>query len=165
MQPTLQLSRHPNVNQTLTRIIMKKFLGYLPILLIVILNSATSWGQATSEEWRLIHEENGVKFFGKEIYCSNFSEEKPSYYAFLKIENSNAQSVHLNYSLGLQFTEGCSGCNDNSEFTAVIDIPAGSTVEADCSFSQPALSRIIRNLNLVGGWEYHSMRIVNLIID
>ncbi len=132
---------------------------------LVLCTSSYAQSTANNAEWQLIHEESGVNFFGKEVYCSNPAEAQPSYFAFLKIENTTNESVVLNYSLGLEFVEGCSGCDDNSEFTVRIEVPAQTTVEADCSFSKPALSRIIRNLNLPGGWEYQSMKIANLIID
>lgn|SRR3989338_1100142 len=140
-------------------------LRYSTLILFAFLFSSMSYGQVNSEEWKIIHEENGVKFFGKEIYCTNDSEEKPSFYAFLKIENTNSQEVRLIYTLAMEFEEGCSGCDLDSEFGTTITIPAQGTVEADCSLSQPSLYRIIRNLNLPGGWEYQSMKIVNLIID
>jgi len=140
-------------------------LWYSTLLLLTVLVSSLSFGQGSGEEWKMIHEENGVQFFGKEIYCTNQVEVKPSFYAFLKIENTTSQEVRLIYTLAMEFEEGCSGCDLDSEFGTTISIPAQSVVEADCSLSQPSLFRIIRNLNLPGGWEYQSMKIANLIID
>lgn len=140
-------------------------LWHATLFLLSVFVSSVSFGQGSTSDWKLIHEENGVKFFGQEIYCTNKVEEKPSFYAFLKIENTNSQDVRLNYSLGLDFEEECNGCDLDSEFGTTITIPAQSVVEADCSLSQPSLFRIIRNLNIPGGWEYKSMKIANLTID
>lgn len=135
------------------------------LFLLTLFVSSASFGQGNTSEWKLIHELNGVKFFGQEIYCTHEGDAKPCVYAFLKIVNSNSEDVRLNYSLGLDFEEECSGCDVDSEFGTTITVPAQGAVEADCALSQPSLFRIIRNLNIPGGWEYKSMKIANLLID
>lgn len=144
-----------------------KFLCFVALSLII---STGSLGVAqtevsTNNEWTLLHLEDGISFYGKEQVCSNPTEKLPSNYAFIKIVNANDRDVKLNYTIGLQFEEGCSGCDDNSEFTTVVTVPASSTIEGSCTLTNPALYRIIRNNNLPGGWEFQSMKIVNLLID
>ena len=137
-------------------------------LALIISTGSLSLAQtevSANSEWTLIHEVDGISFYGKEQLCSNPTEKLPTNYAFIKIVNANDRNVNLNYAIGLQFEEGCSGCDFDSEFSTLISVPASSSIEGNCSLENPALQRIIRNNNLPGGWEFQSMKIVNLLID
>ena len=86
-------------------------------------------------------------------------------YAFLKIENTNDAEKMLHFNFGLQYTETCSGCDENSEFAQRVLIPANSSVEGSCS-KPNYLGRIVRNLNNpVAGWHFENVTINYLTVD
>lgn len=134
-------------------------------LLIFCLSLLTSTAFGQSNEWKLLHEEQGVRFYGMDTYCQNGSEPVAHHYAHLKIENTTSQDLKLNFGFALQFTEGCSGCDQDSEYLVRLDLPANSSTEGTCEEPNGKLTRIIRNMNLVGGWKFQSMKIAFPIID
>ena len=136
-------------------------------LLFSLFLSSLSFAQATnnSDNWELLLEDNGVTMYGKKAECQMEGSDLPGVYAFLKVTNDNPTARNINFSFGLQFEEGCSGCNDGSEFTYLVNVPANSSVEGDCGLQTEGLSRIIDNPNLAGGWNYQSIKIFNVLID
>lgn len=134
-------------------------------LILFCLSLLTTNVLAQSNNWNLLHEEKGVQIFGMDTYCSNDVETKPNHFAFLKIVNSNNENVKLNFGFALEFEEGCSGCDQDSEFFIAMDVPANSTLEGSCADQSGKLARMIRNANLPGGWSYQSMKITYPIID
>jgi hypothetical protein len=90
---------------------------------------------------------------------------KPLYYSFLKIENTTNEKVFLVFNYGLQFEEGCSGCDDYSEYHVEIAIEPNQTLEGDCTFSNGQLTRLIVNPNLSGGWKFKEEKITNINVQ
>lgn len=135
------------------------------VLFIFCLNLVSSVTYSQSNTWQLLHEENGVQFYGMDTYCSNETDEKAHHFALLKIVNNNGQLVTLNFGFALEFEEGCSGCNEDSEFFIRLEIPAHSSLEGSCDDQSGKLTRIIRNMNLPGGWNYLATKIAFPIID
>ena len=127
--------------------------------------SAQTTSSSTSD-WTLMHEGNGVQIFAKEASCRISDQlEKPCDYAFLKIVNTTETDKFVYYNFGLSYTEQCNGCQDDTEFSYGINVPANSSLEGDCSFESKELSRIIRNPNLEGGWNFENVSITNPQID
>lgn len=136
-------------------------------LMMIALISFSAYGQSNgNNEWQLVKSQNGVNFYGMTIECeTGVQGEKPSLYAVLKIENTSASAKKVYYSFGLEFTEGCSGCDQDSEFSHVLELNANQTIEGSCANDDAHVYRIIKNYNLPGGWEFQSFAITNLIID
>lgn len=134
-------------------------------LLLFCLSLLTTSAFGQSNSWQLLHEEEGVQFYGMDTYCSNDAEPKANHFALLKIVNNNAQSVKVNFGFAIQYAEDCSGCDQDSEFFTALEVPANTTLEGSCNDQTGKLSRIIRNLNIPGGWTYQSTKIVYPLID
>lgn len=144
------------------------FKKLLPVLFFVFACATLAQAQTDNQsntDWNLLMEKDGVQFYGREEYCLNEGDAKACHYAFIKMVNTTEVEKKVIYHIGLQYEEGCSGCDDDSEFSAQVVVPAQGEIAADCSFSNSGLWRIIRNPNLVGGWTFQSMRIVNPQID
>lgn len=120
--------------------------------------------QDQKQNWSLLIDNNGVKIYSRTIECP-YEGMKPTIYAFLKIENTNATEKTVHFNFGLQYTETCSGCDENSEFAQRILIPANNTVTGNCS-KPNYLGRIVRNLNNpVAGWNFENVTINYLTVD
>jgi hypothetical protein len=137
----------------------------LTIFFFVIL-SASLYGQNTNQsvEWNKIEERSGVIFSVHREECSIAEGQKPLHYTFLKIENTTSESKNLRFNFGLQYAEGCSGCDEFEENLVLMTIPANTTLIGDCSFENVKLSRLIYNPNLAGGWKFEKEVITNLTV-
>ncbi len=147
-----------------------KFKMILPLLtLCSVLFSTIAFSQASSDKpsnkWEVIYQQDGIVISTRMDNCRIGKAKFPSQYVFLKIENNNEESKTVNYDFGLQYYEGCSGCQEESEFHYAISITGNSFLEADCNFENYGLSRIVSNPNLDGGWKYESLKITNVQID
>lgn len=140
--------------------------------IILLLTSTFSFGQGAgsnsftlSDDWQLLQKKEGLNFSVKRETCEVFAGAKPLVYTFMKIENNTSQKKQVVFNFGLEFKEGCSGCELGREFTVSMEIPANTTLEGDCSFVRAELTRLIYNPNLAGGWEFIAPTIKNLSID
>ena len=146
---------------------LKLFLGVFLLSVSFIGNSFSQSkinASDLNEDWQLIKSEQGLNFYVSKQNCTRTEGQKPLVYAFMKIENTTSASVSANFSLALLFEEGCSGCTPDGEYTSSITIPAGSTVEQECSTNNNTLSRLIVNPNLSGGWKFTGVELMNLTI-
>lgn len=137
------------------------------ILMIIALVSFGTFGQSNqSNEWQLVQSSNGVNIYSKTIECdSRFNESLPSQYAVLKIENTTSSSKQASYTFGLQYAEDCANCDEESEFSFVVNLAANQTIEGSCSNYDSQVNRIVKNYNLQGGWNFQHVVINNLIIE
>ena len=134
----------------------------------ILFLSFVSIGQTISTpntDWTKIIEKEGVEFSTKRVNCEMVGNSKPLYYSVMKIENKTNQKVYVSFNYGLQYDEGCSGCEDFSEHHVEIAIEPNTTLEGDCSFENGKLTRIIVNPNLSGGWKFKEEHITNLNIQ
>lgn len=141
---------------------LKSTLRTAALFLTVCLGSI-SFGQ-TTDDWQLVHEENGVQIFATQSECSIKPDWKPANYAFLKIVNSSNTDRTVSYDFGLEYQEDCSGCYGSNEFHFTMNVPANTTIEGDCTHPE-GLTRIISNPNLEGGYTFQSIKIANTEID
>ena len=117
-----------------------------------------------SEEWQLIQEQDDVKFYVQEMDCSFDYLEKPLKYIFVRIENNSINDLRVQYNIALHFEEGCSGCEEESEFNSGVVIKANSSIEATCKTKEKELTHVIVNPNLKGGWSFESVSIMHVNI-
>jgi hypothetical protein len=142
---------------------MKKALFYSMMFL-----STVSFGQTTytpNTDWTQIAEMDGLVFSTKRINCEMVGNSKPLYYSVMKIENNTSEKLYINFNYGLQYEEGCSGCEDFSEHHVEFSIEPNSTIEGDCTFENGTLTRLIVNPNLSGGWKFKDEKITNITIQ
>jgi hypothetical protein len=142
---------------------MKKALFYS-----IMLMSTVSFGQTTdmpNTDWKQNTEMDGFVFWTKRIHCEMVGNSKPLYYSVMKIENTTNEQLFVNFNYGLQYQEGCSGCEDFSEHHVELTIAPNSTLEGDCTFENGKLTRLIVNPNLSGGWKFQDEKITNITIQ
>ena len=138
---------------------------------ITMLVSGSLFGQDSREhsglstEYTTIHSESGLTFQVKRSDCPLGEGLKPLVYTFMKITNDSDQPKTVTFNFGLQYTEGCSGCGENSEHSGYLVIPAHSTVEGTCETPEKGLTRLIYNPNLQGGWKFEKVVLTNLSIQ
>lgn len=139
---------------------------------ILLVLSFSSIGQSEnlklkdlSNEWKLIHEENGVQFLVKSQECSFTGNKLPFVYSMLKIENSTDQSKKVTYNYVHYFQEGCDGCDANSEKTFTFEVAPNSSIEGDCDTKFAGLSSYIDNPNFDGGWHFESVQLLFLTVE
>lgn len=142
----------------------------LPVLLLSFL-SFSSFSQeikSTGEinkEWQHLETREGVTFQVRKDECIVIEGKKPLIYSFLKLTNETNEDKIIHFNFGLQFKEGCSGCDDGDEYTVDLILPAMSQMEGDCDFKNQLLSRLIVNPNLKGGWAFENVILTNLTIE
>jgi hypothetical protein len=152
-------------NYNLGMINYKKSKSVLFIFALLISMQSFSQGKLkTSQDWSLLKEQNGVKIFSRLSECDMIEGQKKLVYSFLKIENTTNQALSISFDHVLAFKEGCDGCVPNPECAALINVPANSSLEADCNINGHVLSRIVANPNLLGGWSFEKTLIKNLQI-
>jgi hypothetical protein len=142
---------------------MKKALFYSLFLLSTFSFGQTS--QTPNTEWSLVEKQNGLVFYTKRINCEMVGNSKPLYFSVMKIENTSAEKLYVNFNYGLQYEEGCSGCEDFSEHHVEFSIEPNSTIEGNCTFENGKLTRLIVNPNLSGGWKFQEEKITNITIQ
>ena len=140
------------------------------LIAFIVLLSSFSFSQNTEKfkltsEWQLLENSSDVNFYVKRTECAVAGFKLPLIYTFLKIENLSNQPKSLLFNFGLQYTEGCNGCEAGKEHAAYINIPANTTLEGDCNFKETQLTQLIKNPNLSGGWNFERPVITNLIIE
>lgn len=151
----------------MSKSILKRF---LPVLLLSFL-TFTAIGQEIkikgeiNKDWQYLETQEGVSFHVRKVECNVIEGKKPLIYTFLKLTNETNQDKIIHFNYGLQFKEGCSGCDNDSEFTVDLILPAMSQVEGDCEFKNHFLSRLIVNPNLGGGWAFEYIILTDLNIE
>lgn len=138
----------------------------LAVLFASVSCLASAQTTSSTSDWTLLHEKDGIQIYSREESCSISDQyQKPCDYAFLKIVNTTPTEKFVYYNFGLLYTEECNGCQDDTEFSYGVSVPANDSLEGDCSFGRKELSRIIRNPNLEGGWNFEQVNITNPQID
>lgn len=137
---------------------------FFVLSLMISANSFAQQKLKTSDDWSLLKEQNGVKFYSRLSECDMIEGQKKLVYSFLKIENTTNQALSISFDHVLAFKEGCDGCVPNPECAVAVNIPANAVLEADCNINGHVLSRIVANPNLLGGWYFEKTLIKNLQI-
>lgn len=116
-------------------------------------------------EWQNLETKEGINFQVRKDEYSVIEGQKPLIYTFLKLTNETTEDKMVHFNFGLQFKEGCSGCENGYEYTVDIVIPAMTQIEGDCDFKNQLLTRLIVNPNLQGGWAFENIILTNLTIE
>lgn len=137
---------------------------------VILLLTSYTFGQNSEKfnltsEWQLLHSSGEVNFYVKSSECAITGFKLPLNYSFLKIENLSSEPKSLLFNFGLQYAEGCNGCEAGKEHAAYINIPAKSSIEGDCTFKENQLTQLIHNPNHTGGWKFERPIITNLIVE
>lgn len=148
-----------------------KYLNFLFVILCFVSSPIASLGQTaptqiqSADTWQKLTETSGVIFYYQRQDCAVIEGQKPLHYSFLKIVNTTVETKKIEFNFGLQYKEGCSGCESYTENFIELTLPANTEVIGDCSFEKTFLSRLITNPNLSGGWVFEKEIITNLSVE
>jgi len=105
---------------------MKRILSIVAVLFIAI-----SFGQDKPKDWTLLQEFEGVNIYYKYIEC-DYNRGIDQEFTVLKMENSTAEKISLNYWVELFYNNACKTCGEE-EYLFHVDLEAGAFVEANCT--------------------------------
>jgi hypothetical protein len=143
----------------------------LLLLTFVIFASVSSYSQSNlaanelTQEWSLINQGSGINIYIREDLCKVGPQVKLLTYIFYKIENTNSIAKNIYFVGGLKYDQECIGCNGEEESKKVINVPANSSMECDCTFSNGILSSLITNPNYPDTREFKSVQLLDIKID
>jgi hypothetical protein len=143
---------------------MKKKLFSVLVALATIFSASAQSLEQPNTDWVELTRKDGVIFWIKRQECSIVETQKPLQYAFMRIENTNAENKQLSFNFGIQYTDVCSGCDDFSENHVDLSISGNRTIEGDCSFENHLLTRLIYNPNHQHGRTFVKEVITNLTV-
>lgn len=165
----MQPSNHVYASRLKHLKIMRKIKFVITTMSALFL-SALSYGQINvsaelTNSWTLVKTIDQVEIYAVQQECSVTGKGQSWIYASLRIVNNSSEQKNVHFNFGLKFEEGCDGCKSPTEASRNISIQAGQTLVGDCSFEHGELSRLIRNPNLQGGWNFQNIELNNLIVD
>ncbi|MEJ6777473.1 MAG: hypothetical protein QNK85_09165 [Crocinitomicaceae bacterium] len=150
---------------------MKKQLMNRLLLLFVIFASVSAYSQSNlaanelTQEWSLVNNESGVNIYARQDFCKVGPQVKLLTYIFYKIENTNSIAKNIYFVGGLKYYQECIGCNGEEESRKAINVPANSSIECDCTFTNGILSSLITNPNYPDTRRFESVHILDIKID
>ncbi len=97
-----------------------------------------------SEQWALVHSQNGINFYAKKAECALYEGVKPFDFVVLKVENTTDETVSISFELGTILNGDCYGCGSN-EAVASITLAPKSVTENNCSTFSQGMHGLIQN--------------------
>ena len=135
----------------------------LTVLALFFAFTAVSQEAPKDTDWALLAQENGVEIFGKIDKCP-MKGKMPLSYAFLRVVNSTESEKNVQFSFGLKYDQGCSGCSENGEFTSSVSVAGNSSLEGACIEPNGRLIRLVWNPNLPSSWQFESIELNNVTV-
>lgn len=97
-----------------------------------------------SEQWALIHSQNGINFYAKKVACTLYEGVKPFDYVVLKVENTTDETATISFELGTILNGECFGCGSN-EAVALMTLAPKSIAENNCTTFSQGMHGLIQN--------------------
>lgn len=97
-----------------------------------------------SEQWALVHSQNGINFYAKKAECALYEGVKPFDFVVLKVENTTDETVSISFELGTILNGDCFGCGSN-EAVASITLAPKSVTENNCTTFSQGMHGLIQN--------------------
>jgi hypothetical protein len=97
-----------------------------------------------SEQWALVHSQNGINFYAKKAECALYEGVKPFDFVVLKVENTTDETVSISFELGTILNGDCYGCGSN-EAVASITLAPKSVTENNCTTFSQGMHGLIQN--------------------
>lgn len=105
------------------------------------------YAQESSSPWSFYNEKEGVKIEYRQSDCHIDNSFHQSWY-LIRLTNSNASSVYINYDMDLYYNEVCKTCNKN-EYKYGQKLAANEMIEGRCDFETfPNLKIFIKFLDI-----------------
>lgn len=97
-----------------------------------------------TDQWTLLHTQNGINFYAKTSVCTLYEGVKPFDYVFLKVENTTNETATLSFELGTILNGECFGCGSN-EAIASLTLAPNTAIENNCSNATQGMHGLIQN--------------------
>ena len=97
-----------------------------------------------SEQWALIHSQNGINFYSKKVTCTLYEGVKPFDYVVLKVENTTDETATISFELGTILNGECFGCGSN-EAVASMTLAPKAIAENNCTTFSQGIHCLIQN--------------------
>lgn len=118
-----------------------------------------------TNEWQLLKQEQGIKFYVKQQDAVIFEGKKPFNYAIMKVENTTSKDAKLLYNFAVYYNEGCVACGESQEARKLIEVGAGQSVTGTYDSGNCPTSVLLYNPNNAMSWKPQFIQIENLIIN
>jgi len=126
---------------------MKFLIKFASIFLLGF--SSYSQNSLNSEEltinWLTLHTQNDIELQVRKSPCDLEGVPKEFTYGFIKIINSTSEDIEIQFSIELDYTDGCTGCDSPNEDVRTVLVKANSSIDTDCSVNNNLLSFLINN--------------------
>lgn len=136
------------------------FIGVNALTAIAQVNTNAA---AISDEWSMIHTQNGVNFYAKKAVCTLYEGVKPFDYVFLKVENTTNAALTVSFDLGTVLNGDCMW-SATDEPRATLTVSANASVANDCSAFSKGLHGLIQNRTSKTINRFDGIRIANIQI-
>lgn len=97
-----------------------------------------------TDQWALVHSQNGINFYAKKVTCALYEGVKPFDYVVLKVENTTIETATISFELGTILNGQCFGCGSN-EAIASITLAPNAVIENNCSTFSQGMHGLIQN--------------------
>jgi hypothetical protein len=126
--------------------LVKLFLFAFFMSACAVVGSAQVSAKASSitDQWTLVHSQNGINFYAKTAVCSLYEGVKPFDYVVLKVENTTNETATISFELGTILNGECFGCGSN-ESLASITLAPNAVAENNCSTFSQGMHGLIQN--------------------
>jgi hypothetical protein len=126
--------------------LVKLFLFAFFMSAFALVGSAQVSAKATSitDQWTLVHSQNGINFYAKTVACTLYEGVKPFDYVVLKVENTSNETATISFELGTILNGECFGCGSN-EAVASMTLAPNTVAENNCSNFSQGMHGLIQN--------------------
>ena len=126
--------------------LVKLFLFAFFMSACAVVGSAQVSAKASSitDQWTLVHSQNGINFYAKKAECALYEGVKPFDYVVLKVENTTDETATISFELGTILNGDCFGCGSN-EAVASITLAPKSVTENNCTTFSQGMHGLIQN--------------------
>ncbi len=126
--------------------LVKLFLFAFFMSACAVVGSAQVSAKATSitDQWTLVHSQNGINFYAKTSVCTLYEGVKPFDYVFIKVENTTNETATLSFELGTILNGECFVCGSN-EAIASLTLAPNTAIENNCSNTTHCMHGLIQN--------------------
>ncbi len=98
-----------------------------------------------TENWSSLYSQDGLEISCRKTKCKLDGVEKEFTYGFLQVKNTSSEDKQIQFSIVLDYTDGCTGCDNPNEDVRTILVKANSSITTDCTFNNSTLSFLINN--------------------
>lgn len=120
------------------------FAFFMSAFALVGSTQVSAKASSITDQWALVHSQNGINFYAKKVTCALYEGVKPFDYVVLKVENTTIETATISFELGTILNGQCFGCGSN-EAIASITLAPNAVIENNCSTFSQGMHGLIQN--------------------